>query len=102
MTDVAVPIALPLAEIAELCRRYGVRELSLFGSALRDDFQPESDVDLLVEFEPGTRVGFLLLGRLESELETLLGRRLDLVPKGGLKPLIRQQVIASARVLYAA
>jgi predicted nucleotidyltransferase len=79
-----------------------VRELSLFGSALRDDFRPDSDLDLLVEFEPGARVGFLLLGKMERELEGLLGREVDLVPKGGLKPLIRQAVLDSARVLYAA
>jgi predicted nucleotidyltransferase len=101
MTDVAVPVALPLAKIAELCRRYRVRELSLFGSALRDDFRPESDVDLLVEFEPGARVTFITLGYMEEELERLLDRRVDLVPKDGLKPRIRDAVLASTQVLYA-
>jgi predicted nucleotidyltransferase len=102
MTDLAPPLALPLAEIAALCRRYRVRELALFGSALRPDFRPDSDLDLLVEFEPGTRVTFLTLGELEAELEALLGRAVDLVPKGGLKPRVRGSVLAEARVVYAA
>ena len=59
MANVAAPVALPLGEIAELCRRYQVAELSLFGSALRDDVRAESDVDLLVEFEPDAEIGFL-------------------------------------------
>ena len=102
MTDRSPAIDVPLAEIAEFCRRYRVRELSLFGSALGDDFGDDSDVDLLVEFEPGARPTFITLGQMEEELESLLGRRVDLVPKGGLKPLIRQSVLDSARVLYAA
>lgn len=93
---------LPLAEIRAICRRYGVRELALFGSALRDDFGPESDLDLLVEFEPDVRIGFMELGRMEQELAALLGRRVDLVPKGGLRPFLRDEVLASARLLYAA
>jgi predicted nucleotidyltransferase len=102
MSDVETRIDLPLAEIAALCRRYQVLELSLFGSALTDDFGAESDLDLLVAFEPGTRVTFITFGRLEEALESLLGRKVDIVPKGGLKPLIRESVLASARVLYAA
>ena len=102
MTDTVLPIDLALTAIAELCRRYRVRELSLFGSALRDDFRPDSDIDLLVEFELGTRVTFITLAQMEQEVEVLLGRKVDLVPKNGLKPLIRQAVLDSARVLYAA
>ncbi len=94
-------ITIPEREIAEFCRRYRVRELALFGSALRDDFRPGSDVDLLVEFEPDAQVGFLTLARMQRELAAILGRRVDLVPKGGLKPLIRQAVLDSAEVLYA-
>lgn len=90
----------PLEAIGEVCRRYRVRELALFGSALRDDFRSESDLDLLVEFEPEARIGFMELGGLEIDLATLLGRRVDLVPKGGLKPLIRGSVLESAKVFY--
>ena len=89
-------------EIAELCRRYEVRELALFGSALGDSFREDSDVDLLVAFEPEARVGLIKFGELQRELSELLGRKVDLGTKSGLKPLIRDQVLASARVLYAA
>jgi uncharacterized protein len=95
-------LTLPLAEIAALCRRYRVRELALFGSALRPDFRPDSDLDLLVEFEPDAEIGFMELARMQRELAQLVGRSVDLVPKGGLRPVIRDEVLSSARVLYAA
>jgi len=79
-----------------------VRELALFGSTLRQDHRPDSDVDLLVSFEPSARVTFLTLARMQRELEALLGRKVDLVPKDGLKPGIRDHILATARVLYAA
>lgn len=93
---------LPQEALRELCRRYEVRELALFGSALREDFHAESDVDLLVEFQPGTAVGFMTLGRMQAELETVLGRAVDLIPKRGLKPLLREEVLAQCEILYAA
>lgn len=93
---------LPLEKIAALCRRYRVRELALFGSALRDDFRPDSDLDLLVLFNPEAEVGFLDLAALQRELTTLLGRTVDLVPKRGLRPMIKDDVLASTRLLYAA
>ena len=65
------------------------------------ELRADSDVDLLVEFAPGARIGFLALGRMQRELATLFGRPVDLVPRDGLKPLIRQEVLQSARVLYA-
>ncbi|MBI3269265.1 MAG: nucleotidyltransferase domain-containing protein [Planctomycetes bacterium] len=88
--------------LAELCRRHHVRELALFGSALGPDFGDESDVDLLVEFHSGFEVGLLTLLALQAELALLLGRRVDLVPKAGLKSMIRDEILAQARVLYAA
>ena len=91
-----------LAEIRVLCKRYRVAELALFGSARRTDFRPDSDVDLLVSFQPDAAPGFLTLAGLQRELAELLQRRVDLVPKDGLKPLIRDTVLASAEVLYAA
>jgi predicted nucleotidyltransferase len=90
------------AALKRLCREFHVRELSLFGSVLRPDFHEASDVDLLVEFDPEARVGLLALSRLQRELADLFGRKVDLVPKGGLKPAIRQEVLAQARTLYAA
>jgi predicted nucleotidyltransferase len=92
----------PMEAIVSLCRRYQVRELAVFGSALRDDFSPGSDVDLLVEFEEDAQIGFLGLSRLQRELSALLGRRVDLVPRNGLKPTIRQEVLSRAESLYAA
>ena len=84
------------------CRRHNVRRFSLFGSALREDFGPESDVDVLVEFEPDAVIGFMALGRMQRELTALFARRVDLVPQDGLKPAVREAVLSSAEVLYAA
>ena len=67
----AVRVPVPVDAIAEFCRRYHIRKLSLFGSVLRDDFRPDSDVDVLVEFEPGHSVGFAILD-MEEELSALL------------------------------
>jgi uncharacterized protein len=95
-------IEIPAERLAALCRQYQVRELALFGSVLRDDFGPGSDIDFLVEFEPSAQVGFLTLGKLQGELSALFDRAVDLVPKRGLKPILRQAVLASAEVVYAA
>jgi predicted nucleotidyltransferase len=95
-------IAVPNQHVADLCRRYQVRGLALFGSVLRDDFRSDSDVDVLVDFEPAAQVGFITLARLQRELSDLLGRPVDLVPRTGLKPVIRNQVLASAEEIYAA
>ena len=95
-------IAIPQDKIVAFCRRNQVRTISLFGSVLREDFSPDSDIDVLVEFEPEARVGFMALGRMRRELAELLGRQVDLVPRDGLKPLIRDNVLDSAQVLYAA
>lgn len=95
-------VEIPEARLKEFCRRYRVRELSLFGSALREDFAPDSDVDMLVEFEPSAQVGFMALSRMQRELSELLSRRVDLVPKPGLKEKVRQAVLDSAEVIYAA
>ncbi|HZF07847.1 MAG TPA: nucleotidyltransferase family protein [Thermoanaerobaculia bacterium] len=93
---------IPREQIAALCVRHGIQELALFGSFLTDRFQASSDVDLLVTFKPETRPGFLTLARVQRDLEALFGRPVDLVPKGGLKPAIRDAVLAESRVLYAA
>ena len=98
----AASIDIPSERLAEFCRRYGVREMALFGSALRDDFGPDSDLDILVEFDPSAEVGFMALSRMRRELSALLGRRVDLVPKQGLKERIRRDVLDSAEVIYAA
>ena len=90
------------SRLAEVCRRHRVRELSVFGSAARGEMRPDSDVDLLVEFLPEAEPGLLDHAGLMLDLSELLGRRVDLVSKNGLKPLIRDSVIQDARCVYAA
>ena len=99
---VAQEVELPMAEIMALCSRYRVRELALFGSVLRDDFRADSDIDMLVEFAPDAEVGFMTLAGMARELSVLLHRKVDLVPKAGLKQRIRREVLAGSKVLYAA
>jgi len=94
-------IDIPRDKIAEFCRQNQIRRLALFGSVLRDDFTPRSDVDVLVEFEPGTRVG-LRFFTLEEELSRLLGRKVDLNTPGFLSKYFRDEVIAEAEVQYDA
>jgi predicted nucleotidyltransferase len=89
-------------QLADLCRRYQVRELSLFGSAARGDMRPDSDVDLLVEFLPNAEVGLVEHAGLMLDLGRLLGRKVDLVSKNALKPRIRPYVLADAQLVYAA
>ena len=95
-------IQIDLGSLSELCRRYGVKELSLFGSAVRGDMRPESDLDIMVEFEPGVRVGLIQFESLIEELAALAGRRVDLVTKRGLKPWVRTEILKDLRVIYAA
>jgi hypothetical protein len=88
--------------LGRLCARYRVIELSVFGSAARGESRPNSDVDLLVVFEEGARVTLFTLFDLQEELSALLQRPVDLVPKDGLKPALRREVLAESRVVYAA
>jgi predicted nucleotidyltransferase len=91
---------IPKRRIADFCQRHHMCRLSLFGSVLRDDFNPESDVDVLVEFEPGTRAGLIRLARLELELGEILGRKVDLNTPGFLGKYYREQILAEAEVQY--
>jgi predicted nucleotidyltransferase len=89
--------------LARLCRRHHIRRLSLFGSMLRGEGRPDSDVDLLVEFEPGKAPGLLGLAGIEAELSALLGeRRVDLRTAQDLSRHFRSEVISRAEVQYAA
>jgi len=102
MVNEGAAFHIPIEELADICRRYQVRELALFGSVLSRDHRPDSDVDLLVSFQSTARVTFSTLARMQRDLEALLGRKVDLVPKDGLRPIIRDHVLSSARVVYAA
>ena len=97
---VGIQVGSPM--LVELCGRYSVKELSLFGSAARGEMGPWSDVDIMVEFEPGVRIGLIRFESLVEELESLAERRVDLVTKRGLKPWLRSEALKDARVIYAA
>jgi len=88
-------------QIADFCRSHHIHKLALFGSVLRDDFRPASDVDMLVEFEPGHPVGYIALAGMEIELSEIVGREVDLRTAEDLSRYFRQQVIDTAEVLYA-
>ncbi len=95
-------IAIDSDQLADFCRRHHIRRLALFGSVLGQDFGPDSDVDVLVEFEPEHVPGFLGLHEMEQELSGLLaGRPVDLVTPKSLNPRIRERVLAQAQVQYA-
>lgn len=94
-------IAVDEEQIAEFCRRNHIRRLSFFGSVLRDDFGPESDLDMLVEFEPGHVPGLAFFG-MQGELSELLGREVDLNTPGFLSRHFRDQVVRDAEVVYDA
>ena len=88
-------------KIADFCQRHHIRKLALFGSALRDDFGPESDVDVLVEFEPGIRVGFFKLYDLKQELSRILGGyNVEINTPKSLSKYFRDEVLAEAEVQY--
>ena len=87
--------------IADFCRRHHIRRLALYGSVLRDDFTPHSDVDVLVEFEPGKTPGLAFFG-MQDELSELLGRKVDLNTPAFLSRYFRDQVLREAKVVYDA
>jgi uncharacterized protein len=95
----ALKITLPEKQIQSFCRRHHIRKLALFGSVLRDDFRPESDVDVLVEFEPGYTPGLSFFA-MQDELSALLGRKVDLNTPMFINPRFRQDVLNEARTAY--
>ncbi len=95
-------LELPEFKIAEICRRYRVKELAVFGSAARGAMRPNSDIDLLVEFLPEAEVSLLQHFAAERELSELLGRKVDLVSKRALRKALREEVLSQARLIYAA
>lgn len=96
-----LPIHIPQAKIAEFCQRHHIHKLSLFGSALRDDFRPESDIDFLVEFESGRTPAYFKLVSMEMELSEILdGRKVDLRTPDELSIYFRDRVMAEAVVQY--
>lgn len=86
--------------LAAFCAKHRIRKLSLFGSALRDDFGPDSDLDILVEFEPGVSVGLITFSGMENELSDLLGRKVDLNTAGTLSRHFRAEVLRESRLMH--
>jgi predicted nucleotidyltransferase len=97
-----LPIPVDAAGLAEICHRYQVSRLSVFGSTARGQQRPDSDVDLLVEFCPGTAVGMIHYAGLMLALSGLLGRPVDLVTRPALRPALGDAILGEARLLYAA
>lgn len=99
-------IELPMAEIAEFCQRWQVVEFALFGSVLRDDFRPESDIDILVTFSPSAKRGLTETLQMRDELQVVFERQVDLIVKSAIKRsenwLRRQNILESAKTIYAA
>jgi predicted nucleotidyltransferase len=98
-----VHVDVPQEQIEAFCRKWKIREFALFGSVLRDDFRPDSDVDVLVEFEEDYHPGYRGWLAMEDELQTLLGRDVDLVEKSSVvNPYRRRHIMANHQVVYAA
>jgi hypothetical protein len=95
-------VTFPMDRIARICRRHGAARLSPFGGILRDDFHAGSDVDIMVEFAPATRIGLIGVAKMESGLAEAIGRRVDLRSAGDLSRYFRDEVVAGARLLHAA
>jgi hypothetical protein len=94
-------LSIDRAAVSEFCERHHIARLALFGSVIRDDFRPESDVDVLVEFQPGMRVGLAFI-RMQDELSAVLGRTVDLHTPASLSKYFRDQVLREAEPLYVA
>ncbi len=98
-----VQIDIPMVQIRVFCQKWKILEFALFGSVLRDDFRPDSDVDVLIEFLPDHGWSLYDVVDMQDELLGLFGRKVDLVMKGGLRnPIRRQEILQTRQVLYAA
>jgi predicted nucleotidyltransferase len=99
-----IAIALPQQSIREFCQRWQIVELSVFGSVLRDDFRSDSDIDILVAFAPTANWGLLEHAQMQQELETMLGRAVDLISKRAIERssnwIRRQEILSTAQTIY--
>jgi predicted nucleotidyltransferase len=105
MGTVKLQIAVPEDKIADFCQRWQITELALFGSVVRDDFHPDSDIDVLVTFAPNTRWSLFDLVTMEYELETILGREVDLVQRSAVEQaenyIRRKSILDNKETIYA-
>ena len=99
-------IPIPRGQIASFCRANGIARLAIFGSALRADFGPESDIDILVDFEPGRAVSLLDMAGMEQEFSEILGRKVDMIERSGVERsrnyIRRAEILGTAETIYAA
>lgn len=99
-------IELNMQQIEEFCRRWGIVEFALFGSVLREDFRPESDVDVLVTFAPDTKIGLFAYSRMEDELAEILGRPVDIIEREAVERsdnyIRRKHILANKETIYVA
>ena len=93
-------LPIPRDAIAAFCRKHGIRKFSLFGSVLRDDFGPESDVDVVAEFRPEARFGLFELVDMQDELSAIVGRKAEIFEFRALRPWMREEVAKSMEVFY--
>jgi predicted nucleotidyltransferase len=94
---------LPRKKIGEFCKRWNIMEFSVFGSVLRDDFRPDSDIDVLVSIDPNAQIGLFEIAQMQIELENIFKRPVDMIEKEGLRnPHRRQEILSTAQVIYAA
>ena len=100
-----IAIELPMEKMATFCQKWQLTELALFGSVLRDDFRPDSDIDVMVQFHPDAHPRFSTLDQMEAELKTIFDRDVDLITRQGIESsrnyLRRQEILSSAQVIYA-
>lgn len=96
---------IPLKDIARFCRRWQIREFALFGSAIRDDFRPESDIDILITYDPASEWGLFEHAQMQNELHILLGRKVDLVTRRALEQtqnqILRDRILETAQVIFS-
>jgi hypothetical protein len=102
---ITTAIELPMEKITEFCQKWQVMELALFGSVLRDDFRPDSDIDVMVQFHLDAHPTFRTLDQMEAELQTIFDREVDLITRQGIETsrnyLRRHEILSSAQVIYA-
>jgi len=95
-----LPLTIPYEQLDDMSKQYRISRILVFGSALRQGFRPDSDVDLLVEFEPDASITLLDLAAIQRQLGQMLGRQIDLGTPGSLSPYIREEVLRTAQVIY--
>lgn len=106
MTDLQIQIDLPMEKIKEFCRRWNIVEFALFGSVLRDDFRPNSDIDVLVTFGPDAKQSLSVFLQMQEQIEEIFGRKVDLIDREDIQRspnyIRRKAILSSARTVYAA